>query len=58
MKAHELKENHLVVDWFRSIKSKPNTQKSYLQSIQFFVEFTKKTFNELLEEAEYESDKV
>lgn len=42
MKVDELKQNHLVVDWFESINSKPNTRKSYIQSIQFFAEFTKK----------------
>jgi hypothetical protein len=25
MKVDDLKQNRLIVDWFRSIKSKPNT---------------------------------
>lgn len=54
MKFFELREDTLVINWLDSI-SRPNTRNSYLLGLQTFTEWTGKTPDELITEAEEES---
>ncbi len=52
--ANNLKSNPVVSDWLLSIDASANTERNYLQAIKAFCEFTEKTPDELIMEAEQE----
>jgi integrase len=52
MKVTELKRDPLIIEWMQTIDAKTNTEKTYLQGMQDFTEFTGKSPESLLEEAE------
>lgn len=54
MKIFELRNDQLVIQWLDNI-NKPNTINSYLSGLQNFTEWTGKTPDELITEAEEES---
>ena len=54
MKAQELKKDSYINEWFDTIDPADNTQKHYLSALQFYTEFTGKTPEELISEAEAE----
>lgn len=54
MKAQELKKDSYINEWFDAIDPADNTQKHYLSALQFYTEFTGKTPEELISEAEAE----
>ena len=54
MKTRELQEDSFVVEWFDTIYPADNTKKHYLSAMQFYTEFTGKTPEELITEAEAE----
>ncbi len=52
--ASDLKNDSILSNWFLSIDASANTQRNYLQAIKAFCEFTEKTPDELIQEAEQE----
>ena len=52
--ASDLKNDPIVSNWLLSIDASANTQRNYLQAIKAFCEFTEKTPDELILEAEQE----
>ena len=54
MKVNELKDETLILDWFDTINASDNTKRNYLTAMQFFTEWTDKTPEELINEAEGE----
>lgn len=54
MKNLELKNDPIVANWLLSIDASTNTERNYLQAIKAFCEFTGKTPDELILEAEQE----
>jgi integrase len=54
MKSNELREDSTIVEWFDTIKPSGNTIKGYLSAMQDYMEFTGKTPEELINEAEQE----
>jgi integrase len=52
--ASDLKNDPIVYNWLLSIDASVNTQRNYLQAIKAFCEFTEKTPDELILEAEQE----
>ncbi len=52
--ASDLKNDSILTNWFLSIDASANTQRNYLQAIKAFCEFTEKTPDELIQEAEPE----
>ena len=52
--ASDLKNDPIVSNWLLSIDASANTQRNYLQAIKAFCEFTEKTPDELILEAEKE----
>lgn len=52
MRVAELKKDKTVIEWLQTANVKPNTEKSYLQGMQEFTEFTGKDPKTILEEAE------
>ncbi|WP_292387836.1 tyrosine-type recombinase/integrase [Methanosarcina sp. UBA5] len=54
MKIPELKKNSIMQEWLSTVSSDASTD-TYLLGMQHFTEFTKKTPEELLEEAEEEA---
>lgn len=54
MKVRELVEDPLVIDWIDTINPAINTKKLYLQAMQNFTDWTGKTPDDLLTEAEEE----
>lgn len=54
MRAQELNEDTLVIEWFSIINASKNTQRNYLQALQFYTEWTGKTPEELVLKAEEE----
>lgn len=52
--ASNLKSDPIVSNWLLSIDASANTQRNYLQAIKAFCEFTEKTPDELITEAEQE----
>ena len=57
MRVVELKEDLTVKDWLQTANVKPNTEKSYLQGMQEYTEFTGKAPKTILEEAEADIQK-
>ena len=56
MKVSELQNDPLIKEWFKHVRAKPNTEKSYLMGMQFYTEFTGMTPTQMIEEAEDEID--
>lgn len=56
MKVTELKNDPLIIEWFKFRRAKSNTQEGYLFSMQEYTEFTGMSPAELIEEAEVEVD--
>lgn len=54
MKVDELNKNLIIIEWMDTLNPKPNTRKNYLRAMQDFTEWTKKTPEELINEAEKE----
>lgn len=54
MEVKKLKEDSYIKEWLKSINSKPNTEKNYLLALHFFTDYTNKTPEELITEAEQE----
>src|SRR5665647_631353 len=54
MKTRELQEDSFVVEWFDTINPSDNTKRHYLSAMQFYTEFTGKSPEELISEAEAE----
>jgi integrase len=54
MKAKEIQTDPTVLDWLATVNPKPATAKNYLQAMQKFTEWTLKSPDELLVEAEEE----
>lgn len=54
MDQASLEKNPLILDWFANIEAVPNTRRNYLRGTQLYTDFTRKTPEELLEEAEAE----
>lgn len=54
MKTQELQKDSFINEWFDTIDPADNTQKHYLSALQFHTEFTVKTPEELINEAEAE----
>ena len=54
MKNFELKNDPIVSNWLLSIDASANTERNYLQAIKAFCEFTVKTPDGLILEAEHE----
>lgn len=52
--ASELKNDPYVSNWLLTIDARPNTERNYLQAIKGFCEFTQKTPEKLILEAELE----
>jgi hypothetical protein len=52
--ANNLKSDPIVSNWLLSIDASANTERNYLQAIKAFCEFTEKTPDELIMEAEQE----
>jgi len=54
MKVHDLQNDPLIIEWFDTLNPSENTRKLYLQAMQNFTDWTGKTPDELLTEAEGE----
>jgi integrase len=54
MDAKELSKEPLVIDWFANIEAAKFTQRNFLQGMQLYTDYVKKTPAELLDEAETE----
>jgi integrase len=54
MKANELRNDKLIKRWLSGKRATQETEKSYVQSMQMFTEFVKRTPEELILEAEAE----
>jgi Site-specific recombinase XerD len=54
MKTSDLQNDETILDWFATINPKHNTKLVYLQALQEYTNFTNKTPEELLKEAEAE----
>ena len=54
MAKPQLKDETLILDWFDTINASDNTKRNYLTAMQFFTEWTDKTPEELINEAEGE----
>src|SRR5665647_3253492 len=54
MKVNELKEDTYIKEWLEALNATDNTERNYLQGMQFFTECVKKTPEELILEAEAE----
>ncbi len=54
MKIGELKKESSVIEWFNIINPTINTIRTYLNALQAYTEFTGKTPEELIDEAEQE----
>ncbi len=54
MNTHDLAKEPLILEWFANIEAAKFTRRNFLQGMQFYTEFIKKTPSELLEEAEDE----
>lgn len=54
MKMRELQKDSYIVEWFDTITSTENTIRTYFNSMQAYTEFTGKTPEELIDEAEQE----
>lgn len=54
MRVGELKEDKTIKEWLSSIRASDNTKRVYLEGMQAFTEWVKKTPEELLTEAEDE----
>ena len=54
MKAKEIQTEPVISDWLATVNPKPATAKNYFQAMQKFTEWTKKSPDELLAEAEAE----
>lgn len=54
MKVKELKDDKITKDWLSAIKASENTKDTYLEGMQAFTEWVKKTPEQLLLEAEAE----
>jgi len=54
MKQSELENNELIKEWFAAIEAAPNTRAGYLQGMALYTDFTGRTPDQLLEEAESE----
>ena len=52
MKVKELKDDKITKDWLSAIKASENTKDTYLEGMQAFTEWVKKTPEQLLLEAE------
>lgn len=52
MKVTELKQDPIIIEWLETMNAKLNTEKSYLQGMQDFTEYTGKNPETLLKEAE------
>jgi hypothetical protein len=48
MKVKELKDDKTIKDWLSSIKASENTKQTYLEGMQTFTEWVKKTPEQLL----------
>ena len=56
MKTRELQKDSIINEWFDTINPSDNTQKHYLSAMQKYTDFTGKTPEELIDEAEKEID--
>ena len=54
MRVEELKEDHVIIEWFDTLNASPNTQRLNLLSMKFFTDWIGKTPEVLLTEAEDE----
>lgn len=54
MKVKELKDDKIIKEWLSAIKASENTKQTYLEGMQTFTEWVKKTPEQLLLEAEAE----
>jgi integrase len=54
MQIHELNDDSIIIDWLDTLGAKPNTVSSRILAMQHFTEYTGKTPEELLKEAEEE----
>ncbi len=54
MKQSELENNELIKEWFSIMEAAPNTRRNYLKGMALYTDFTGKTPEQLLEEAESE----
>ena|SRR5665647_1192724 len=54
MKVNELKEDTFIIEWLEALNATDNTERNYLQGMQFYTEWIKKTPEELILEAEAE----
>lgn len=54
MKVAELREDPLIIEWFKHIRAKTHTQESYLHCMQEYTNFTAMSPEELIDEAEEE----
>lgn len=52
MRMKELEQNSFINEWLTGIKAKKATRETYLQGMQEFTEFTGKTPDRLIMEAE------
>ncbi|MDQ1251113.1 MAG: Tyr recombinase protein [Euryarchaeota archaeon] len=50
----DIAKDPLVIEWFETINARPKTIRNYTQGLRWFTEFTGKTPDELLQEAEQE----
>lgn len=54
MNVNELKKEVYIIDWLDGLNSSPNTMRNYLLAMQYFTEWSHKTPEELILEAEEE----
>ena len=54
MKYNELLQDEYIKTWMTDVEVSPSTEKAYINAMQYYTEFTKKTPEELIREAKKE----
>lgn len=54
MQFEDLKNDPIIIEWFDTLNPNPSTARNYLLAMKHFTEWTRKTPDDLLTEAEQE----